>query len=112
MGGVIVGILVWQEGGEYVGVLIALGLVALGSLARWLVRRKRAGKPTLLDPDLFTHDLFRLGITSQMLQNIALGGAMIALPIYLQMVQEYNALQTGLTIAPLSLTMFGAAILA
>ena len=52
------------------------------------------------------------GISSQMLQNIALGGAMIALPIYLQMVLEYNALQTGLTIAPLSLTMFATALLA
>jgi MFS family permease len=57
--------------------LIAVGLVGLGSLARWLVRRKREGKPTLLDPALFKHDLFRLGISSQMLQNIALGGAMI-----------------------------------
>jgi EmrB/QacA subfamily drug resistance transporter len=112
MGGVVIGILVWQEGGEFVGLLIAIGLVALGSLARWLVRRKRAGKPTLLDPDLFKLDLFRLGIFSQMLQNIALGGAMIALPIYLQMVLEYNALQTGLTLAPLSLTMFGTALLA
>jgi EmrB/QacA subfamily drug resistance transporter len=112
MGGVVIGILVWQEGGEYVGVLIAIGLVALGSLARWLVRRKREGKPTLLDPELFSHDLFRLGISSQMLQNIALGGAMIALPIYLQMVLEYNALQTGLTLAPLSLTMFGTALVA
>jgi EmrB/QacA subfamily drug resistance transporter len=112
MGGVVIGILVWQEGGEFVGLLIATGLVALGSLARWLVRRKRAGKPTLLDPDLFKLDLFRLGIFSQMLQNIALGGAMIALPIYLQMVLEYNALQTGLTLAPLSLTMFGTALLA
>ena len=37
---------------------------------------------------------------------------MIALPIYLQMVQEYNALKTGLTLAPLSLTMFGMAVLA
>jgi EmrB/QacA subfamily drug resistance transporter len=112
MGGVVIGILVWQEGGEFVGLLIATGVVALGSLARWLVRRKRAGKPTLLDPDLFKLDLFRLGISSQMLQNIALGGAMIALPIYLQMVLEYNALQTGLTLAPLSLTMFGMALLA
>ena len=112
MGGVVIGILVWQEGGEFVGVLIAVGLVALGSLARWLIRRKRDGKPTLIDPDLFKHDLFRLGISSQMLQNIALGGAMIALPIYLQMVLEYNALETGLTLAPLSLTMFGMALLA
>src|SRR5262249_30193867 len=57
MGGVVIGVLVWQEGGEYVGVLIALGLVMLVSLGRWLVRRKAAGKPTLLDPGLFSHDL-------------------------------------------------------
>src|SRR3954462_4140413 len=112
MGGLVIGILVWQEGGEFVGLLIAVGLVALGSLARWLVRRSREGKPTLLDPGLFRHDLFRLGVSSQMLQNIALGGAMIALPIYLQMVLEYNALQTGLTLAPLSLTMFATALAA
>jgi EmrB/QacA subfamily drug resistance transporter len=112
MGGLVIGILVWQEGGEFVGLLLAVGLIAVGSLARWLVRRKRAGKPTLLDPDLFKLDLFRLGISSQLLQNVALGGAMIALPIYLQMVLEYNALQTGLTIAPLSLTMFGTALVA
>ena len=111
MGGIVIGILVWQEGGEYVGLLIAVGAVAIGSLARWLVKRKHAGKPTLLDPDLFRQALFRLGISSQMLQNIALGGLMIALPIYLQMVQEYNALQTGLTIAPLSLTMFATALI-
>jgi EmrB/QacA subfamily drug resistance transporter len=112
MGGVVIGILVWQEGGEFVGLLIAVGLVALGSLSYWLVRRKREDKPTLLDPELFRHDLFRLGISSQMLQNIALGGAMIALPIYLQMVLEYNALETGLTLAPLSLTMFATALAA
>ena len=47
-----------------------------------------------------------------MLQQIALGGTMIALPIYLQMVLEYNALQAGLSIAPLSLSMFGVATLA
>ena len=54
MGGVVLGILVWQEGGAYVGLLMAIGAVALAALAFWLVRRKRAGKVILLDPDLFT----------------------------------------------------------
>src|SRR3954463_656612 len=53
MGGVVLGILVWQEGGQFVLLLMAVGAVALGSLARWLVRRKRAGQVILLDPDLF-----------------------------------------------------------
>ena len=37
---------------------------------------------------------------------------MIALPIYLQMVLEYNAMQAGLSLAPLSLSMFAIAVLA
>ena len=112
MGGLVLGILVWQEGGESVGALIAVGAVALGSLVYWLRRRKREDKPTLIDPDLFRSAVFRLGITGQMLQQIALGGTMIALPIYLQMVLEYNAMEAGLSLAPLSLTMFATAILA
>jgi MFS family permease len=84
----------------------------MAGLAWWLVRRARQQKPTLLDPELFRSKVFRLGITGQMLQQIALGGTMIALPIYLQMVLEYNAMEAGLSLAPLSLTMFGVAILA
>jgi hypothetical protein len=47
-----------------------------------------------------------------MLQQIALGGTMIALPIFLQMVLEYNAMRAGLSLAPLSLSMFAVALLA
>jgi hypothetical protein len=47
-----------------------------------------------------------------MMQQIALGGTMIALPIFLQMVLEYDAMQAGLSLAPLSLSMFGVALLA
>ncbi len=112
MGGVVLGILVWQEGGDYVVLLIALGALALGAFARWLVRRHREGKVTVLDPDLFRLPHFRLGISGQALQNVTLGGAMIALPIFLQIKLEYNAMQTGLSLAPLSLTMFAAAMLA
>jgi MFS family permease len=112
MGGVVLGILVWQEGGEYVGLLISAGVASLATLAWWLRRRKRAGKPALLDPDLFKSKYFRLGISSQTCQQIALGGLMIALPIYLQMVLEYNAMEAGLSLAPLSLSMFAIALLA
>jgi len=37
----VLGILVWQEGGTYVGLTIAIGAIALAVLAWWLVRRKR-----------------------------------------------------------------------
>ena len=112
MGCIVLSILVWQEGGEAVGLLMAIGLVAMLIFVRWLVRSKKQGKPTLIDPDLFRSKYFRLGISEQMLQNIALGGMMIALPIYFQMVFEYTAMQTGLAIAPMSLSIFFVALLA
>lgn len=112
MGGVVLGILVWQEGGEFVALLIAIGAVSLGSLAYWLVRQHRTGGVTLLDPDLFKVPNFRMGALGMVLQQVTLGGAMIALPLYLQVTLEYNAMQAGLSLAPLSLTMFMVAILA
>ncbi|KAB7741464.1 MFS transporter [Nostocoides sp. F2B08] len=111
MGGVVLGILVWQEGGEFVLLLLAVGVLGLGSLARWLLRQKRAGRVTLLDPDLFRSPNFTAGISGQMMQQITLGGAMIVLPLFLQMTLEYNAMEAGLSLAPLSLTMFAAALL-
>ena len=112
MGGIVLGILAWQEGGDAVAELLIVGAIGLGSLAYWLLRRKREGKSKLLDPDLFRSKMFRLGISGQTLQNIALGGVMIVLPIFLQMVLEYDAMQTGLSLMPFSLTMFGVAMLA
>lgn len=112
MGGLVLGILVWQEGGAYVGVLIGLGAVALAGLVWWLRDRKRRQRATLIDPVLFESRLFRYGASGQLLQQVALGGTMIVLPLYLQMVLEYNALWAGLSIAPLSLTMFVVALLA
>jgi MFS family permease len=112
MGGIVLGILVWQEGGDHVAVLLALGAIAMAALVYWLGRRKREGKAVLIDPDLFKSVAYRFGISGQTLQQIALGAMMIALPIYLQIVLEYNALQAGLSLAPLSLTMFAVALIA
>ena len=112
MGGIVLGILVWEDGSEAVGALLGGGALALAAFAWWLVRRKRRGRPALIDPGLFESKHFRLGISGQLMQQIALGGTMIALPIFLQMVLEYNALQAGLSLAPLSLSMFALSLLA
>jgi MFS family permease len=111
MGGIVLGILAWEGGGGPVLLLMVIGAVGFASFAWWIVRRKRRGDPPLIDPDLFKAIQFRLGISGQTLQQIALGGSMIALPIFLQMVLEYNALQAGLSLMPLSLSMFAVAVL-
>ena len=112
MGGLVLGILAWQEGAESVAALLLVGAASLTALVFWLRRRKRRRAPTLIDPDLFRIKTFRLGVSQQLTQQVALGGTMIALPIYLQMVLEYNAMQAGLSMAPLSLSMFALAMLA
>jgi LPXTG-motif cell wall-anchored protein len=112
MGGLVLGILAWQEGGESVGALMLAGLAALALLVFWLLRQRRRARPALLDPHLFGSRTFSFGISEGILQQVALGGLLIALPIYLQMVLEYNAMEAGLTLAPLSLTMFVVALVA
>jgi MFS family permease len=112
MGGLVVGVLIWQEGGEAVGAFLAAGVAAMAALVYWLRRRRREGKPALFDPELFKSKLFSFGLTQGVLQQLALGGMLIALPIYLQLVLGYNALQAGITLAPLSLTMFATAVIA
>ena len=98
MGGIVLSILVWQEGGESVGALLAIGAIAHGR-AGLLAGASQAARASrrCSTPSCSSPSIFRFGITGQMLQQIALGGTMIALPIYLQMVLEYNAMQAGLS---------------
>ena len=112
MGGIVLGILVWQEGGEAVGTIIWHGGDRAGRARYWLVRRSRQGGLPCSTLACSSPSYFRLGVTQQMLQQIALGGVMIVLPMYLQMVLEYSAMQAGLSLAPLSLSMFAVALLA
>jgi len=108
----VLGVLAWQEGGESVAALLVAGTLFSVALVRWLIRRHREGKPALFDPTLFSVPLFRFGILSSVWQQVALGGLLIALPMYLQIDLGYNALQAGVSLAPLSLTMFFIALVA
>jgi MFS family permease len=108
----VLGVLSWQEGGESVAALLVAGALFSLALVRWLVGRHRERKPTLFDPTLFSEPLFKFGILQSVCQQVALGGLLIALPLYLQIDLGYNALQAGVSLAPLSLTMFVIALLA
>jgi hypothetical protein len=67
-----------------------------------------------LDPGLFKSPHFRIGISQQMLQQIALGGTMIALPIFLQMVLDLQQISEAgrrrqLRLSPDAITTLAAA---
>ena len=110
MGGIVLGILVWQEGGEAVLALIALGRGGDGRPGVVAGAAASAGAgPPCSTPTCSARPRSGSGSPQQMLQQIALGGTMIALPIFLQIVLEYDAMRAGLSLAPLSLSMFAVA---
>jgi hypothetical protein len=74
--------------------------------------RPSLGKPALIDPALFGFKPQSIGVVQIFLQQVAPDGLLIALPIYLQLVWGCDVLEAGGTLAPLSLTMFGVAVLA
>ena len=91
--------------------LILAGLVILGLFARWEQRVAAAGRTPLLAPDLLHIPQLRAGLSTLVSQYLILAGTFFVLPLYLQLVLGYNALETGVKILPISVTMMLAAVL-
>jgi MFS family permease len=85
--------------------LIFGGLVVLGWFFRWEEHVERAGRTPLLRPDLLKIAQMRAGLSTIVSQYLILAGTFFVLPLYLQLVLEKNALETGLKILPISITM-------
>ena len=84
--------------------VVAAGLVvvALFVLRQVLLQRRDA---PLLDLRVLTHRTFTVGVTVQAVGFLAMMGAMILLPLYLQDLRGLSPLQTGLLVAPGGLAM-------
>ena len=94
MGGIVLGILVWQEGGEAVGLLRRSGAVSPGSGVVAGTAQAR-GQGGVAGPGPVQGQAVQLrGLRADAAAD-RLGGMMIALPIYLQIVLEYNAMGQG-----------------
>jgi predicted MFS family arabinose efflux permease len=85
--------------------VIAAGAVVLG-LFRIRERRQEArGREPLVRFSLFGIPPLRSGLAMLLNQNLILLGLFFAIPLYLQVVQGFDAFQTGRRLLPVSVTM-------
>ena len=91
--------------------VIAAGGALLWGFVRWQRHREDAGTDPLVHLDLVKLPPLRSGLVGLFTQNLILMGVFFVVPLYLQLVLGLDALQTGIKMLPISITMFIAAAL-
>jgi MFS family permease len=91
--------------------LILAGLVLLGLFLQREARVIGAGQEPLLDTRLLKLPRLRAGLTTLLSQQFIIMSIFFVLPLYLQTILGFDSLQTGITILPLSLSLFLFALL-
>ena len=90
--------------------LIVGGALLLWFFGFWEERRERLGLDTLLERALLRIRSLRAGLATLMSQQLVLMGTFFVLPVYLQVVLGLDALETGIRLLPMSITMLIAAL--
>ena len=88
-----------------VPVMLVLGIILFVCFKLWTERRKRQNKTPLLDFEIFKSKTFSFGNVAQMTLNLALMGTLFILPVYMQQVLQYTAVETGIYLIPYSLSI-------
>ena len=86
--------------------LIGGGGALLYAFARWSRLREEHGRDPLFRLSLLRIPTLRGGLASLVSQNLVLMGIFFVIPLYLQLVLGLNALETGIRMLPVSVTMF------
>ncbi|MGC4983912.1 MFS transporter [Streptomyces sp. DT193] len=92
--------------------VVAAGVLVLAVFAKWERRREEHGTDPLIHLSLLHKLPLRSGLLTLLSQNLILLGLFFAIPLYLQVVQGFDAFQTGLRLLPVSVTMLLASVLA
>jgi EmrB/QacA subfamily drug resistance transporter len=90
--------------------VIAGGVLLLAGFRAWERRRETHGEEPLVHFRLFEIAPLRSGLSTFLGQNVVLMGVFFAIPLYLQVVQGFDALQTGVRMLPTSVALFLTAI--
>ncbi|MDU0367250.1 DHA2 family efflux MFS transporter permease subunit [Microbacterium sp. KSW4-17] len=96
----------WPLALSPVPLAFGLALVALAAFIAWGLRRQRRGEPTLLAFGLFRIASFRNGNIAAAVVSLGEFGIILALPLWLQFVVGFDALQTGLLLLSLAIGSF------
>ncbi len=91
--------------------VIAMGGVLLWGFVTWQRHRENVGRDPLVHLSLVKIPPLRSGLAGLFSQNIILMGVFFVIPLYLQLVLGLDALQTGIKMLPVSITMFLASAL-
>ncbi|MET8521289.1 MFS transporter [Nocardioides sp. NPDC004968] len=86
--------------------VIGLGAVLLWGFKAWQARRESSGRDPLVHLALLKIAPLRSGLVGLFSQNLILMGVFFTIPLYLQLVIGLDALDTGLRMLPVSITMF------
>ncbi|CAN5257655.1 DHA2 family efflux MFS transporter permease subunit [soil metagenome] len=83
-----------------------LALLALAAFVAWGLRRQRRGESTMLAFGLLRIPSFRNGNIAALIVSLGEFGIILSLPLWLQNVLGYDALQTGFVILALAIGSF------
>ena len=88
------------------------GAIVLYGFVAWQRHLERTGRVPLVHLDLLKINGLRTGVSMLLAQNLILMGVFFVIPLYLQVVQGFDALQTGLRMVPVSATLLVTSIVA
>ena len=90
--------------------VIAAGGLLLAAFSAWERRREERGEPPLVHLRLLALPRLRGGAAMLLAQNLILMGIFFTVPLYLQIVQGLDALETGVRMLPASAGLFVSAL--
>jgi len=90
--------------------VIAAGALLLAGFAAWERRREARGEAPLVHLGLLRIRSLRGGVSMLLAQNLVLMGIFFTIPLFLQIVQGLDALETGVRMLPASVGLFFTAI--
>jgi EmrB/QacA subfamily drug resistance transporter len=90
--------------------VIAAGAMIIGAFVRWERRREERGEDPLVHLHLLSIPRLRGGVSMLLAQNLILMGIFFTVPLFLQVVQGLDALETGVRMLPASIGLFVSAL--